>query len=191
VALYPTRTTDGERIRGELQRVLARRVPQRKLVRRSGRGARNHRSLAPGLEPMPTALDARLSYPEEFAKSAAGDCGKDGGKAALENASRFPTFPQPRRLRTSTYECYARNPNPGESLIIPGLKTGGRSTSDTTLCLEGRCSIHLSYGLVVVLILAVCYPSEQRLDPNCDSKLRSSILGKQWKISPGKLGRQG
>jgi hypothetical protein len=29
--------------------------------------------------------------PEEFAKSsAAGDCGKDGGRAALENASRFP-----------------------------------------------------------------------------------------------------
>jgi hypothetical protein len=41
------------------------------------------------------------------------------------------------------------------------------------------------------LILAACYPSEQRLDPNCDSKLRSSILDKQWKISPGKLGRQG
>jgi len=28
--------------------------------------------------------------PEEFAKMAAGDCGKDGGRAALENASRFP-----------------------------------------------------------------------------------------------------
>ncbi len=29
--------------------------------------------------------------PEEFAKNAAaGDCGKDGGRAALENASRFP-----------------------------------------------------------------------------------------------------
>jgi putative transposase len=29
--------------------------------------------------------------PEEFAKSAAaGDCGKDGGRAALENAARFP-----------------------------------------------------------------------------------------------------
>jgi putative transposase len=28
--------------------------------------------------------------PEEFAKSAAGGCGKDGGPAALENASRFP-----------------------------------------------------------------------------------------------------
>ncbi len=28
--------------------------------------------------------------PEEFAKSAAGACGKDGGGAALENASRFP-----------------------------------------------------------------------------------------------------
>jgi hypothetical protein len=40
---------------------------------------------------------------------------------------RVSTFPQPRRLRTSTYECYARNPNPGESLIIPELKTGGRS----------------------------------------------------------------
>ncbi len=28
--------------------------------------------------------------PEEFAAAAAGDCGKDGGRAALENASRFP-----------------------------------------------------------------------------------------------------
>ena len=28
--------------------------------------------------------------PEEFARSAARDCGKDGGRAALENASRFP-----------------------------------------------------------------------------------------------------
>ena len=28
--------------------------------------------------------------PEEFAAAAAGDCGKDGGGAALENASRFP-----------------------------------------------------------------------------------------------------
>jgi putative transposase len=27
---------------------------------------------------------------EEFAKTARGDCGKDGGRAALENASRFP-----------------------------------------------------------------------------------------------------
>ncbi len=31
--------------------------------------------------------------PEEFAKSPAGDCGKDGGRAALENASRFPLSP--------------------------------------------------------------------------------------------------
>ena len=28
--------------------------------------------------------------PEEFAAATAGDCGKDGGRAALENASRFP-----------------------------------------------------------------------------------------------------
>ncbi len=28
--------------------------------------------------------------PEEFAKTSSGDCGKDGGQAALENASRFP-----------------------------------------------------------------------------------------------------
>lgn len=28
--------------------------------------------------------------PEEFAAAAAGDCGKDGGRAASENASRFP-----------------------------------------------------------------------------------------------------
>ena len=28
--------------------------------------------------------------PEEFAKSATGGCGKDGGPAALENAPRFP-----------------------------------------------------------------------------------------------------
>jgi hypothetical protein len=28
--------------------------------------------------------------PEEFAKTSAGGYGKDGGKAALENASRFP-----------------------------------------------------------------------------------------------------
>jgi putative transposase len=31
--------------------------------------------------------------PEEFAKTSAGDCGKDGGSAALENAPRFPLSP--------------------------------------------------------------------------------------------------
>lgn len=31
--------------------------------------------------------------PEEFAKSAAGGCGKDAGSARLENASRFPLSP--------------------------------------------------------------------------------------------------
>jgi hypothetical protein len=30
------------------------------------------------------------------------------------------------------------------------------------------------------LILAACYPSEQRLDPNCASKLSSLILNKQF-----------
>lgn len=30
--------------------------------------------------------------PEEFAAAAAGDCGKDGGRAALENAPCFPLF---------------------------------------------------------------------------------------------------
>ena len=28
--------------------------------------------------------------PEEFAKTTRGDCGKDGGESALENAARFP-----------------------------------------------------------------------------------------------------
>jgi hypothetical protein len=74
-------------------------------------------------------LQSALGYrtPEEFAKSAARRLWKRRRKSRLGQCFAFPTFPQPRRLRTSTYECYARNPNPGESLIIPGLKTGGRS----------------------------------------------------------------
>jgi len=38
--------------------------------------------------PMPSALGYRT--PEEFVKATSGGCGKDGGQAALENASRFP-----------------------------------------------------------------------------------------------------
>jgi putative transposase len=42
-----------------------------------------------------TRPHSALGYrtPEEFAKTVAGGCGKDGGGAALENASRFPLSP--------------------------------------------------------------------------------------------------
>src|SRR5450759_255084 len=39
----------------------------------------------------------------------------------------IPTFPPPRRLRMCSYNDHVRKPKPGESLIIPGLKMGGRS----------------------------------------------------------------
>jgi hypothetical protein len=43
--------------------------------------------------------------PEEFAKTTAGDCGKDGGGTALENAPRFPLNGMVRRLtRTEVWD---------------------------------------------------------------------------------------
>ena len=63
LAHYPTRTTDGERLRGELQRALPRRVPERELVQRSGRREGEDRALEAGLQPGAAALGARLSHP--------------------------------------------------------------------------------------------------------------------------------
>src|ERR1019366_8258722 len=41
----------------------------------------------------------------------------------------YSTFPPPRRLRMCSYNDHVRKPKPGESLIIPGLKMGGRSAA--------------------------------------------------------------
>jgi hypothetical protein len=57
---------------------------------------------------MPASLGARLSHP--------------GGVRKIGDRGLWK-----RRRRESTYECYARNPKPGESLIIPELNMGGRS----------------------------------------------------------------
>jgi putative transposase len=66
--------------------------------------------------------------PEEFAKSwAATGYGKDAGRSPLGKRFAFPTFPQPRRRRERSYDSCVRELKPGESLIIPGLKMGGRS----------------------------------------------------------------
>jgi putative transposase len=50
--------------------------------------------------------------PEEFAKSAAGDCGKDGGRAALENASRFPLSHSLDGCGNQPVTAMLENPNP-------------------------------------------------------------------------------
>jgi putative transposase len=50
--------------------------------------------------------------PEEFAKSAAGDCGKDGGCAALENASRFPLSHSLDGCGNQPVTAMLENPNP-------------------------------------------------------------------------------
>ena len=75
-----------------------------------------------------------LSYrtPEEFAKTTRGDCGKDGGGTALENAARFP-------LSHSLDGC---GPQLGSAMLETqnlenvslsldsGLKMGGRSAAE-------------------------------------------------------------
>ena len=50
--------------------------------------------------------------PEEFAKSAATDCGKDGGGAALENASRFPLSPSLDGCENPPASAMLANSNP-------------------------------------------------------------------------------
>ena len=52
---------------------------------------------------------------------------KRRGRGPLGKRSAFPTFPQPRRLPGGSYDRCVREPKPGESLIIRGLKMGGRS----------------------------------------------------------------
>src|SRR5439155_11311520 len=76
---------------------------------------------------MPSSFDAQLSYPGGVRKNDARGLWKRRQRNRLGKRCAFPTFPQPRRLRSSTWKCYARNPKPGECLIIPGLKMGGRS----------------------------------------------------------------
>ena len=51
--------------------------------------------------------------PEEFAAATAGDCGKDGGRAALENAARFPLSHSlddywHQQLETGHFTCYEK-----------------------------------------------------------------------------------
>ena len=50
--------------------------------------------------------------PEEFRKSAAADCGKDGGRAALENASRFPLSHSLDGCGNQPVSAMLENPNP-------------------------------------------------------------------------------
>jgi putative transposase len=64
--------------------------------------------------------------PMEFAQAwAVTGRGKDAPWKSRRRRG-IPTFPPPRRLRTC-YNDHVRKPKPGESLIIPGLKMGGRS----------------------------------------------------------------
>jgi len=74
------------------------------------------------------ALGARVSHPGGVRKIVGGDGRwKRRGRDPLGKRSAFPTFPPPRRLPEGSYEGCVGEPKPGESLIIRGLKTGGRS----------------------------------------------------------------
>jgi hypothetical protein len=68
-----------------------------------------------------------LSYltPEEFARAMETGCGNDGGRAALENTSRFPPSHSPGDRRIGSPTVMLSN-NPG-TLTMTGTKTGGRS----------------------------------------------------------------
>src|SRR5271157_3984603 len=55
---------------------------------------------------------------------------KRRGRRPLGKRCAFPTFPQPRRRRENGYKRSLGESKPGESLIIPGLRMGGRSVSN-------------------------------------------------------------
>jgi putative transposase len=66
--------------------------------------------------------------PAEFCPQvAASQRWKRRGLGPLGKRCAFPTFPPLRRRREGYYECCVGEPQPGESLIIRGLKMGGRS----------------------------------------------------------------
>src|SRR5271166_2535698 len=127
-ALHHSRTAHGKRLHRELQWQVPRRVSQRELVRRSGRRAGEDRDLAVRLQPGAAALGARISHPGGVRKIVGGDgLWKRRGRGPLGKRFAFPTFPQPRRRREGSYKGCVRELKPGESLIIRGLKMGGRS----------------------------------------------------------------
>src|SRR5260370_31239306 len=80
-----------------------------------------------GLQPRPTSLSAGVSDADGVDSWLGDGLWKRRRPGRFGKRFAFPTFPQPRRLRASIWKCYARNPKPGECLIIPGLKMGGRS----------------------------------------------------------------
>ena len=101
--------------------------PERELVPGPGRCAAQDRRLEVGLQPRPPTLGARLPDADQFATSwAATGRGKDGGGAALENASRFPLAP----ASTAAYETVATGADVGEPKArkshYPWTKNGGQ-----------------------------------------------------------------
>src|SRR4051794_17226873 len=64
VALHRSRQADAEWLRGEPQRSLPRRMPQRAPVPRLARRPTDHRGLADRLQPSPAAYEPSRSHPE-------------------------------------------------------------------------------------------------------------------------------
>src|SRR5512146_803380 len=100
---------------------------ERKLVPGSERCAGEDCRLEMGLQPRQTALGAGVSDADGVPPRLGGGLWKRRFAWKSRKERGIPTFPQPRRLRKSVYECYARNPKPGECLTTNGLKMGGRS----------------------------------------------------------------
>src|SRR5581483_1556243 len=82
--------THGERVRGELQRALPRRVPERKLVYRPGRRARKDRALETGLQPGAATLGAGVPEPGRVCPFVGGWLWKRRGPGPLGKRARFP-----------------------------------------------------------------------------------------------------
>ncbi len=125
--LHPAGKTDAERLYRELQRQVPRRVSERELVRLAQRCAAAHRAVAAVLQPGASALGAGL-------QNAGGVCSRSeklrNHWSGARDLKRRPLAPHPH----PRYATSAGRTKTGESLIIPGLKTGGRSTRFALIC---------------------------------------------------------
>lgn len=69
----------------------------------------------------------------------AGDCGKDGGGIALENAPRLPFSRSFDGCGPQLRSAMLETPKPGEYLITIGLKMGASQPMGATALDHGSC----------------------------------------------------